>query len=45
MATHEGKNLIRAGIQFLRFSPLLSWWEAWQHAVRHGAGRAESSTS
>jgi hypothetical protein len=29
-----------------RFSLLSSWWEAWQHEGRHGAGeRAESSTS
>jgi hypothetical protein len=28
-----------------RFSPLSSWWRAWQHAGRHGAGEgAESST-
>jgi hypothetical protein len=28
-----------------RFNPLLSGQEAWQHAGRHGAGGAESSTS
>ena len=44
--SHKGKHLIGAGLQFQRFSPLLSWQEAWQHAGRHGAGEgAESSTS
>jgi hypothetical protein len=28
----------RAGFKFKRFSPLSSWWEAWQHTGRHGAG-------
>jgi hypothetical protein len=31
---------------FKSSSSLSSWWEAWQHAGRHGAGEgAESSTS
>jgi hypothetical protein len=44
--SYKGKNLIRAGLQFQRFSSLSSWWEAWWHAGTHGAGEvAESSTS
>ena len=44
--SHKGQHLIGAGLLFLRFSSLLSWWEIWQHAGRHGAGEeAESSTS
>jgi hypothetical protein len=44
---YEGKHLIGAGVQFQRFSPLSSWWEAQQHAGRHGAVRegAENSVS
>jgi hypothetical protein len=38
-------HLIRAGSLVLRFSPFLSLWEAWQCPGRHGAGRAERSTS
>jgi hypothetical protein len=35
-----------ASIQFQRFSPLLSWWEACQHPGKQGAGeRAKNSTS
>jgi hypothetical protein len=44
--SYKGKHLTGVGLQFQRFSSLLSWWEAWQHAGRHGAGeKAESSTS
>ena len=44
--SHKGKQLIRAGLQVQRFSPLSSWQEAWQHGDRHGAGEeAECSTS
>jgi hypothetical protein len=32
------KYLTGAGSQFQRFSPFLSWWEAWQCAGRHDAG-------
>jgi hypothetical protein len=32
------KYLIGAGLHVQRFSPLLSWWEAWQHAGKHDAG-------
>lgn len=40
------KYLIGAGLQVQRFSPLSSWWEAWQHAGRCGAEEgAEGSTS
>jgi hypothetical protein len=43
---YKGEHLIGTGLQFQRFSSLLSWWEAWQHAGRHSAGEgAESSTS
>ena len=42
----ERKHLIGAGLQFQRFSPLSSQWEAWQCAGRLGAGEgAESSIS
>jgi hypothetical protein len=44
--SYKEKYLIGTGLQVQRFSPLLSWWVAWQHAGRHGAGEgAESSTS
>ena len=44
--SYKEKYLIGAGFQFQRFSPLSPWWEAWQHAGRHGAReRAESSMS
>jgi hypothetical protein len=40
------KHLIEAGLQVQRFSPLFSWWGAWQNAGRHGAGEgAEQSSS
>ena len=42
---YKGQHSIGAGLQVLRFSPLLSWQEAWQCPGRHGAGGAESSTS
>ena len=35
--SYKEKHLIGAGLQFQRFSPLSSWWEAWQRAGRHGA--------
>jgi hypothetical protein len=40
---YKGKHFIGVNLQFQRFSPLSSWWEAWQHAGRHGTG-AENST-
>ena len=44
--SYKGKRFIVTGLQFQRFSPLSSWWEAWQNPGRHGAGeQAESSTS
>ena len=43
--SYKGLHLIGAGLQVQRFSPLSSWWEAWQHPGRHGAGRVKSSTS
>jgi hypothetical protein len=44
--SYKEKYLIGPGFQFQRFGPLSPWWEAWQHAGRHGAGeRAERSTS
>lgn len=33
------KHLIGGDLQFQRFSPLSSWWGAWQNAGRHGAGK------
>jgi hypothetical protein len=34
--SYKGKHLIfLAGLQVQRFSPLSSWWEAWQHLGRH----------
>jgi hypothetical protein len=42
---YKGKHLTGASLQFQRFSPLSSRWEAWQHAGKHGSQRAEISTS
>jgi hypothetical protein len=42
---YKDQHLIGAGLQVLRFNPLSSRYEARQHLSRHGAGRAESSTS
>jgi hypothetical protein len=40
------KDVIGAGLQFQKFSPLSSWQTtAWQHAGRYDAGVVESSTS
>ena len=36
--SYKGKHLIWADILFQWFSPLLSWWQAWGYAGRHGAG-------
>lgn len=36
--SYKGKHLVGAGLQFYRFSPLLSWWEAQQRAGGHGSG-------
>jgi hypothetical protein len=39
------KDINWAVLMFQRYSPLLSWQEAWWHALRHGAGEvAESFT-
>jgi hypothetical protein len=43
--THKGQHFIGAGLQALRFSPVSSWREAWQHPGRQGSGGTESSTS
>jgi hypothetical protein len=44
--SYKRKHLIGVSLQFQRFSPLSSWWEAWWYAGRHDAGEgAESSTS
>ena len=32
-----------AHLQFQMFSPLSSWWEAWQHALRHDAKEVAGS--
>jgi hypothetical protein len=42
--SYTRKHLTGDGLQFQSFSPLSSWWEAWQHPGRHGTGGAESST-
>ena len=45
-SSYKRKHLIRAGLQFQKFSPLLSRWGAWRHAGRHGAADAvENFTS
>jgi hypothetical protein len=45
-ASLKREHLIGSGLQFQRFSLLSSWWEAWEHPGRHGAGEgAENSTS
>ena len=36
---YKGKHFIGVNLQFQRFSPLSSWWEAWQHAGRHDKRR------
>ena len=43
--SYKGQHLTGAGLQFQRFSLLLSWWEAWQYEGRHGFGGAKSSVS
>ena len=44
--SYKGKHLTGTDLQAQRFSPLLSWQEAWCHAGRHSAGEvAESSSS
>jgi hypothetical protein len=41
----KGKHLTGTCSQFQRFSPLLSWWEAWLHEGRPGPEEVvESST-
>lgn len=40
------QHLTGSGLQAQRFSPRPSWWEAWQHVSRRGAGEGgKSSTS
>ena len=42
--SYKGKHFIGTGLQNQRFTPLSSWWGAWQCAGRHGAREgAESS--
>jgi hypothetical protein len=43
--SYKRKYLMMAGLQFYRFIPLSWGQEACQHAGRHGARGAESSTS
>jgi hypothetical protein len=43
--SYKVQHSIKADLQVQRFSPLLSWQEAWQAAGRRGAGGTESSTS
>jgi hypothetical protein len=43
--SYKGKHFIGAGLQFHRLSPLSSWWVAWQHAGRYGAGEGADSFS
>ena len=38
--SYKGQHWIGAGLQVLRFSPLSSWWKAWQHP-----GKPEKLTS
>jgi len=37
--SYKGEHLIGAGLQVLRFSPLSTCLEAWQHPSRHWAGK------
>jgi hypothetical protein len=39
--SYKGHHLIGVCLQFQRFSPLSSWWEAWQLAGGQGAGELE----
>jgi hypothetical protein len=41
--SYKGKHLIGPGIYYQGFSALLSWWEAWQHPDRYGAGEVAES--
>ena len=42
--SHKGKHVIGVGLEFQRFSPLSSWWDAWKYTGRHSAGEgAEDS--
>jgi hypothetical protein len=43
--SYKEQHLTEDGLHFKRFNPISSWWEALQHAVRHGAGGTESFTS
>jgi hypothetical protein len=44
--SYKGKHFMCDWLTAQRFSPLLSWWEAWQFVGRHGADKgAESSAS
>jgi hypothetical protein len=43
--SYEGQHLIGSGLQVLRFSPLSSCQEGWQHPGRCGVGGASSSIS
>ena len=42
--SYIGNNLIEAGLQFQRFSPLSLWQKTWQGAGRHGAGEGSESS-
>lgn len=41
---YKEKHLIGACLQFEKFSPLSAWHEVWQHADKHSARGAGSST-
>jgi hypothetical protein len=40
---YKGQYLINVVLQFQRFSPLSSWWEAWHHPGIHGAEEGATS--
>jgi hypothetical protein len=43
--SYKGKHLIGACLQFQTFSPLLSWWEAWQYTGRHSVEEVSGCSS
>lgn len=44
IANHIKKHVIESNLQFQRFSPLLSWEEAWSHTVRHSAKEKDENS-
>lgn len=43
--SNKRKHLIRAGLQIQGFNPFSTWWEAWRHVGRCGAGEGAKSSA